>query len=165
MSCSALYPYWLGQNPQPLPYGQFLSTQDQKVTGANVTTALTYTEGISSQISFSGSEITVHAIGVYRILFTIQTDTTSGGAQTVAIWFRKNKVNVPNSASRYTIANNAENIAACEIMLFLLSGDFVEVVFQSPDANMTAEYTPSGGTAPNGFPATPSIITVIQKIA
>lgn len=160
------YPYWLGQNPQPLPYGSFSSTQSQTVTGANVTTVLTYNNTESaSQTYFSGSKIYVQATGVYRLLYTVQFDTTSGGAQTVSVWIRKNDVNVTNSGSRFTIANNAENIAACEIILSLLAGDYVEVVCQSTDAGMTAAYIAAGGVAPNNYPAIPSIITDIQKIA
>ena len=160
------YPYWLGNNPQPLPYGSFSSTQSQTVTGANVTTALTYNNTESaSQTYVSGSKIYVQATGVYRILFSVQFDTTSGGSQVVAVWFRYNGVNVANSNSRFTIANNAENVATCEIILSMLAGDYVEVVCQSTDANMTASYLAAGGVAPNDYPAVPSIITNIQKIA
>jgi hypothetical protein len=160
------YPYWLGQNPQPQPYGSFSSTVSQKVSAANTTTALTYnTTDTASQIYSSGSRIYVQAIGVYRILYTIQCDTASGGQQSATVWIRKNGINVANSASTFTIQNNGENVAACEIMLPLLSGDYVEVVLQSPDANMSATYFVPSGAAPNDIPAVPSVITVIQKIA
>lgn len=160
------YPYWLGANPQPLPYGSFSSTQSQPVTGANVTTALTYNViDAASQVYTSGSRIYVQASGVYRILYTMQTDTSSGGQQTVTVWLRKNGVNVANTASLFTIQNNGENLAVCEILLPLLAGDYIEVVFQSPDLNMTAAYKAPSGVAPNDIPAVPSIITVIQKIA
>lgn len=161
----AQFPYWLGLYPNPNPYGSFYSAQNQPVTGANVTTALTYTSDIASQTYISGSRIYVQAIGVYRVLFTIQVDTTSGGQQTVSVWLRVNGVNLPNSASVFTIQNNGENVAACEIIVRLLTGDYVEVVFQSPDANMIAAYKAPSGVAPNNIPAVPSIITVIQKIA
>ena len=160
------YPFWLGQNPQPLPYGCFLSTQNQTVAGANINTPLTYNvTDLASQTYISGSKIYVEASGVYRVLFTVQTDTTSGGSQTVIIFFRKNGVNIANSASTFTIANNAENIAVCEIIVSLLYGDYIEVVMQSSDAGMKASYFAAGGVAPNTYPAVPSIITVIQKIA
>ena len=160
------YPYWLGQNPQPLPYGSFSSTQSQTVAGVNTTTVLTYnnTEAASQTYS-SGGKIYVQASGVYRILYTVQFDTSSGGAQSVIVWFRKNGVNIDRSASVFTIANNAENIAACEIIVSLLYGDYIEIVCQSGDANMTAAYMAAGGVAPNNYPAIPSIITDIQKIA
>lgn len=160
------YPYWLGNNPQPFPYGSFTSTQNQKVTGANVTTVLTYnTTETASQTYYVGSRIYVQSIGIYRILFTVQCDTTSGGSQTVRIWLRKNGVNVDRTTSFFTIANNAENVAACEFMIPLLSGDYVEIVFQSSDANMQATTFAAGGTPPNNYPVTPSIITNINKIA
>jgi len=166
MSSSQLYPYWLGQNPQPLPYGSFYSTASQTVTGANVTTPLTYTStATASQTYFSGSRIYVQATGTYRVIFTVQFDTTSGGQHAVRVWFRKNGVNVPASNSFFTIQNNGENVAACEIILPLLAGDYVEVVMQSTDAGMTASYIVPGGSSPNDYPGAPSIITDINKIA
>lgn len=163
---NAMFPYWLGNYPQPLPYGCFTSSSDQEVSGANVTLKLTYdTTETASQTYYVGSKIYVQATGIYRVLFTIQTDTSSGGQQSVLVWFVKNGVNVPRSASTYTIQNNGANIAACETILPLLSGDYIEIAMQSPDANMTAEFTAAGGVAPNDYPAVPSIITTIQKIA
>lgn len=160
------YPYWLGQNPQPQPYGSFSSSQNQTVTGANITTPLTYnsTEA-ASQTYHSGSKVYVQATGVYRVLFTAQLDTTSGGQQRVLLWFRKNGVNIANSNSTFTIQNNGENLAVCEIYVSLLAGDYVEVVMQSSDAGMTASFIAAGGTAPNNYPEVPSIILDINKIA
>lgn len=163
---SQLYPYWLGQNPQPQPYGSFSSTQSQTVSGANVTTVMNYNQtDMASQIYFSGSRIYVQASGVYRVLSSVQFDTASGGSQRVTYWYRKNGVNIANTASTFTIANNGENVGTVEIFVSLLAGDYVELVMQSSDANMTAAYFAPSGSAPNNIPAIPGIITVIQKIA
>lgn len=160
------YPYWLGANPQPLPYGSFSSTQSQPVTGANTTTVLTMnTTEAASQTYVSGSRVYVQASGIYRIVYTIQMDTTSGGSQRVLIWLRQNGTNVDRSTSQFTIANNGENVAACEYIVQLLAGDYIEIVFQSSDAGMTASAFIAGGTAPNNYPLTPSIIFDINKIA
>lgn len=166
MSGSQLYPYWLGQNPQPQPYGSFSSSQIQTVAGANTTTIITYdtTEG-ASQTYYSGGKVYVQATGVYRILYTIQCDTTSGGSQRVIIWLRQNGVNVARTTSQFTIANNGENLAVCEYIISLLAGDYIEIAFQSPDAGMRADAIVAGGVAPNNYPATPSIILDINKIA
>lgn len=159
------YPYWLGQNPQPQPYGSFSSTQSQTVTGSNITTIMTYNNvDIASQIYNVSNKIYVQATGVYRVLSSVQFDTSSGGTQRVTYWYRKNGTNIANTASTFTIANNGENVGTVEIMVSLLAGDYVELVMQSPDANMTAVYFAPSGVAPNNIPAIPSIITVIQKI-
>lgn len=163
---NALFPYWLGNYPPPNPYGSFSSTQSQTVTGANVTTIMTYNNtDVASQTYFSGSRIYVQAIGVYRVLSSVQFDTTSGGSQRVTYWYRKNGTNIDNTASTFTIANNGENVGTVEIMVPLLAGDYIELVMQSSDAGMTAAYSAPSGVAPNNIPAIPSIITVIQKIA
>ena len=163
---SLLYPYWLGNNPQPQPYGSFSSSQDQVQTGASTTKAITYdTTESASQTYYSGSQIYVQATGIYRILYTAQFDTTSGGQQTVLCWLRHNGVNVDRSATEFTIQNNGINLAVCEYILPMLAGDYIEIVFQSTDANMSCAATAAGGIAPNNYPAIPSIITNINKIA
>ena len=166
MSSSQLYPYWLGQNPQPQPYGSFSSSSIQPVTGANTTTILTYnTTEASSQTYYSGGKVYVQASGVYRILYTIQMDSSSGGIQRVIIWLRQNGVNVARTSSQFTIANNGENLAVCEYIISLLAADYIEIAFQSADAGMTASAIAAGGTGANTYPGTPSIILDINKIA
>lgn len=163
---NSLFPYWLGTYPPPQPYGSFSSSQSQTVTGANVTTIITYnTTEAYSQTYVSGGRVYVQATGIYKVLYSLQMDTTSGGAQTVIIWLRKNGVNVDRSASQFTIANNGENVATCDYIISLLAGDYVEIAFQSTDAGMTARAFIAGGSSPNNYPATPSIITNINKIA
>jgi hypothetical protein len=160
------YPYWLGQNPQPQPYGSFSSSASQTVLGANLTTIITYdTTEAASQTYYSGGKVYVQATGIYRVLYSLQMDTSSGGSQTVRIWLRQNGSNVARSASFFSIANNGENVATCEYIISLLAGDYVEIAFQSSDANMTASYFAAGGTGANAYPITPSIITNIYKIA
>lgn len=127
---------------------------------------MTYnTADYASQITFSGSRITPQSSGVYRVLSSVQFDTSSGGTNKVTYWYRKNGVNIANTASTFTIANNGENVGTVEILVSLLAGDYVELVMQSSDANMTAAYFAPSGSAPNAIPAIPSIITVIQKLA
>ena len=131
-----------------------------------MTTIMTYnTTDVASQIYYSGSRLYVQATGVYRVLSSVQFDTTSGGQNRVTYWYRKNGTNIANTASTFTIQNNGENVGTVEIFVSLLSGDYIELVMQSADANMTAQYFPASGSAPNAIPAIPSIITVIQKIA
>jgi hypothetical protein len=74
-------------------------------------------------------------------------------------------VNVARTTSQFTIANNGENLAVCEYIISLLAGDYIEIAFQSPDAGMRADAIVAGGVAPNNYPATPSIILDINKIA
>ena len=163
---NALFPYWLGTYPPPQPYGSFSSSSSQTVTGANVTTIITYdTTETASQTYYSGGRIYVQATGTYRVLYSLQMDTSSGGSQTVRIWLRQNGTNVARSTSFFSIANNGENVATCEYIIPLLAGDYIEIAFQSSDANMTASYIAAGGVAPNNYPVRPSIITNINRIA
>ena len=142
---NALFPYWLGTYPPPQPYGSFSSSSSQTVTGVNVTTIISYsTTEASSQTYHTNGKIYVQATGTYRVLYSLQMDTTSGGAQRVIIWLRKNGTNVDRSSSQFTIANNGENVATCEYIISLLAGDYVEIAFQSPDAGMTASYIAAG---------------------
>lgn len=159
-------PYWLGQFPPIDPYGSFTSLANQKVAGANIATPLTYTTTeLASNIYYTGSKVYVQDSGVFRVLFTIQMSTISGGINSLNIWLRRNGVNVKNTNSFYSLSNNAFSLAVCELLVELQSGDYIEIVFQSADANMTASYVAAAGTPPNNYPDTPSIILNINKIA
>ena len=96
----------------PLYYGSFYSTQlqttvgsEQKIMTFNNTVAAA-TSGVSI---VSGSEITVANAGIYNVAFSAQIKKTSGGGATqIYIWLKKNGVNVPDSNTSLTLANNGD---------------------------------------------------------
>ena len=138
------------------------SSTSQTVLAANTPTPIEYNTTTVNQGGFivSGSTITVAVAGTYEITNSIQFNTTSGGANTVDFWFRKNGADIVNSASRVSVANNAENLGTISLFDTANAGDTYAAIFESADANMAAGWFPATGTVPG----IPSIITNIKRI-
>ena len=138
------------------------SSTSQTVLAANTPTPINYNTTTINQGGFivSGSTITVAVAGTYEINYSIQFNTTSGGTNTVDFWFRKNGADIVNSASRVTVANNAQNLGTISLFDTANAGDTYAAIFESADANMAAGWFPATGTVPG----IPSIITNIKRI-
>jgi hypothetical protein len=98
-------------------YGSFYSTATQTATVINTAKEVTLnTTDLSSGVFLSGSpqsRINVDTDGIYNLQLSVQFDKTSGGTAELYIWFRKNGVDVTDSASQIRIqGNNAEIFSA-----------------------------------------------------
>ena len=147
----------------PIQYfGSWYSSTSQTVVGANTQTPITYnSQGVNvGGFTYAGSTITVPVGGTYEILTSIQFNTTSGSQNTVDFWFLKNGTALPWSASRTTVANNAQNLGTCSVYDTAVAGDKYAINFQSTDANMSAGAFPATGN----IPGIPSIITNIRRL-
>ena len=159
-------------NPQYLPapfsplYGSFGSTQSQTVSGANQATPITHNlTFIANGVDYdpvNPSHIRITADGVYKVSYSVQLDKVGGGTSTCDIWIAIDGVNVPTSASRCVVAgNNGESFVMCEYIFQLNAGQYVEVIFASPDNTMTAQHFAAVGV----YPEVPSIITNVIQIS
>ena len=77
------------------------------------------------------------------------------------IWFRRNGVNVPNSATQVTddINNGAVHVAKSDFFS-LHANDYMEVMFAVDDTSLTIHHE-----APTAFaPATPAAIISITQV-
>ena len=149
----------------PYPYGSFTINTSQIIGVPNTAVSTIfdtteYANGISI-VGVSGPQIAVSSSGLYRWLASPQFDTTSGGVNEVAFWFQKNGSNIPRSASRATVANNAELFSAVEIFEKMNSQDTLSFCFTSADTNMKLSYLGASGVIPEN----PALILVGQKIA
>jgi hypothetical protein len=143
-----------------LSEGQFLNTTT--ITGsAGVSASIAFNNSSSlSVISLvSGSRITVANAATYNIQFSVQLDAPTG-ADVVRIWFRKNGTNIPNSASKVSLANNASTITTVNIFDIAAANDYYEVVWQRDDDHAQL----LGEAASGNYPAVPSIIVTINQV-
>ena len=143
-----------------LSEGQFLNTTT--ITGsAGVSASIAFNNSSSlSGISLvSGSRITVANAATYNIQFSVQLDAPTG-ADVVRIWFRKNGTNIPNSASKVSLANNASTITTVNIFDIAAANDYYEVVWQRADDHAQL----LGEAASGNYPAVPSIIVTINQV-
>lgn len=143
-------------------FGSFYDTQDQTASVNTPTAMLLRTTDISNGISIvSNSRIKVANAGVYNIQFSAQLHNTGGGGSgnTVQIWLRKNGSNVADSNTKVSVqSNNPYVVASWNFYVSLNANDYVELMWQTDNANIIIEYEAAGST-----PAIPSLITTVSK--
>lgn len=106
------------------------------------------------------SKLYVETSGVFNIQFSAQLEEPGSGAAVIYIWFKRNGVNIPESATVIDLANKGKQVAAWNFMTYLNAGDYVELVWQSDNGSTQILAT----TAGDSIPAIPSIITTITQV-
>lgn len=105
------------------------------------------------------SRIYVERSGVYNFQFSSQLDHLGGGVHYVNVWFRKNGVDVPFSASRVAIDGpNDEKIAAWNYFMLMDAGDYFELVMATDSVDVVLASFP----ATAWHPAIPSTILTVN---
>jgi hypothetical protein len=144
-------------------YGSFYDTTTQTATVINTATAITFnTTDLSRGVTIGSptSRVYVDTEGIYNFQTSIQLDSTVSTAQEFYLWFRKNGVDVTNSASQVRIqGNNAEVFLALNFFFNLKAGDYVELMFSVSDLGV--QLLASGAVAPH--PGIPSVILTVAN--
>lgn len=138
------------------------TTQTNTATSGN---AFTYDTTVNARgiAVVSGSMIQVANSGVYNIQFSAQLEKTSANKEDVDIWFRKNNVDVPWSATTIVVEGSSEKqVAAWNIFLSMDTNEFAEIVWHTADTNVKAVAV-SGITDPV-HPSIPSIILTVNNV-
>ena len=145
-------------------YGSFSSTQTQPLSGGVPLPFVYDTKDVASStgvnVLFPSSEIIVTNAGTYKILSSLQCDSTVG-LQSINMYLQVNGTPVANTATRVVVNVNLESLMTVEWFIDLGAGDKVEIV----------GYDLIGGSqalaiaAAPPVPAIPSIITTILRIA
>lgn len=148
-------------------YGVFTSTVTQTAVGRENTvifmSASTEVVGTQGITVVNGSEFTVLSGGTFNLQFSAQFDKTGGVAGEVTIWFRKNYLDIPNSATYFTLSNNGlREIVAWNYVDTLLPGQNFQICWSSTSPNVTIPYTIIA-TAPTR-PAAPSVIVTLVQV-
>jgi hypothetical protein len=108
------------------------------------------------------NRVYVAETAVYNIQFSAQLDKTGGGASDVFIWLRLNGNNVAHSATKMVIDGpNNELVAAWNWVITLADGDYIELAWQSPDANVILLAAPASGN----IPQIPSVILTVTWVS
>ena len=129
----------------------------QNVSGSFIYSTVTTSSGISV---VSGSRITFANTGIYNLQFSAQLFTQTGA--TVDIWFKKNGVNIANSATKIgPTGNNTYHVPAWNFVDTFTSGSYVELAYQSDQTNTQFQYIAATGN----IPAIPSIILSVTQVA
>jgi hypothetical protein len=106
----------------------------------------------------SGSRVTFTNGGTYNMQFSAQLDTPT--AATVYIWFKRNGTNIPESGTRLRTSNNDSVVPSWNFVKTFSAGDYVELVWESNQANTTFPTIAAAGNVP----ICPSIIFTVQQV-
>ena len=152
-------------------YGSFYDTTTQTTAGnENLpmklnTTDVAATSGFSIANDTLGrpTRITTNETGIFNVQFSAQLHKTSGGGATqIYIWFAVNGVDLADSATTLTLANNGDLlVAAWNYFVPLTTGQYVEIKWRATAANIEIQ---RNTTLPS-VPGIPSVIATIHRVS
>ena len=143
--------------------GSFYDTGTQ-TTLANTPKAMTL--GNTALANFCSiaddTKITTNQTGVFNVQFSAQLYRTSGGTNAhVDIWFALNGVNIDNSNTRITIANNSHYmVASWNFVLAMSENDYIEIMWKPSVDTIQLQMEEEQAD----HPATPSVIATFNRI-
>lgn len=151
----------------PKPHGSFYDTTTQTNPVPGAVNLMKFNSIYDSgetvfSVSKDTNRVYVAETAVYNIQFSAQLDKTGGSASDVFIWLRINGNNVAHSASKVVIDGpNNEIVAAWNWVVTLADGDYVEIAWQSADANVILLAAPPSGNVPE----IPSVILTVTWVS
>lgn len=134
--------------------------------------ALTVTDtsnGVSIDSTYN-SRIVFDVAGYYNIQFSAQLLNYTTAEDNVTMWFRKNGVDIPNSAGVVTVPSKhgsspGSMITSWNIIVDVMAGQYLELMMTA-DLNRVVVATYPPGVAPSTIhPASPSIILTASFVS
>ena len=110
-------------------------------------------------IGVTPSQIYVQNAGTYNIQFSAQCDAFNN-ADTIWIWFKKNGINISDSASKLIMQNNTAAIMTVNIFDNAVPNDYYEVVWQ----NNAGHGKLTSDAATGNIPGVPSVIVTVNQV-
>lgn len=147
-------------------YGTFSKTTSTSPPAINTAYALVFNNTEVSNgvvIGTPASRIVVPESGLYQLNAMVQLTSGSSSAKNVWVWFRKNGVDITNSARIVTtdINNGAIPISLTEYVS-LAANDYIELVAAADSTNVSVASVGATAFAP-GAPAVVLSVTQVQQ--
>lgn len=160
LQLSASYSVGMGMSGLPI-YGSWYDDASQTPTIAGTATPMLCGHGTGNGITkLLNKNFQVQYSGVYNIQFSVQLDESSGAGEHIYIWFRKNGVDIPYSASEVAIQGTlAETIPSWNFVLEMNAGDYITIMYSVSDTRVYLKAVP-----PNSIPGIPSVIITMFRI-
>jgi hypothetical protein len=156
-----------GFNTATGSYGSFYDTTTQTNVAGTARSMSLNTTDISNGVSVSGSTnpyntfIKTENAGVYDIQFSAQVDKTDSGTDEIWIWIRKNGSNLTDTATSIQLqGNGAHYVAAWNFFVNAAAGDYFQLMWYSPDANVRLHAESAFGVVPG----IPSLIVTANRV-
>jgi hypothetical protein len=140
-------------------------TESQGVASASTALAIPFdTTDTSNQVALDpldNTKVVFDIAGYYNVQFSIQLINCTTGVDNVVLWFRKNTVDIAQTAGTVSIpSKHAGGVGAAIISWNLVvgcnAGDNIQLMYATESGNTVAATYPPG-TAPV-HPASPSVI-------
>jgi hypothetical protein len=143
-------------------YGSWYDDANQYATIAGTATHMLCSHGTSNGITkVSNKDFQVAYSGTYNIQFSAQIDQTAGAGEHIYIWFRKNNIDIPYSASEVAIQGTlAEAIPSWNFIVDMVAGDHLNVMYYVTDTRLYLKAVTANGIRP----AIPSVIITMFKL-
>jgi hypothetical protein len=145
-------------------YGVFAKTSDASPAVINTAYALTFDSTRISNgvvIGTPTSRIVVPTSGLYQFSCTIQLTSGSSSAKSIWVWFRKNGVDISNSARIVTSdLNNGYIPVSVNEPISLAANDYVELMYAADSTNVTVDNVAATAFAP----AAPAVVLEVTQI-
>lgn len=137
------------------------TTQTSAVSGTASKMYCNSTDHQNGIIKKFDSNFEVQYPGRYNLQFSVQLDQASGAGEHIYIWFRKNGVDIPYSASEVALqGTTAESIPSWNYLFDLEAGDYVNVMYSVTSTNVHLK-----AVSPTGIvPGIPSVIITMWKL-
>jgi hypothetical protein len=150
------------------PYGSFYDVTTQTAASINTgypikfgTTATTNSVVVQSD-GANLTKIEVDETGIYNFAFSLQLQKASANKKDVWVWFRINGVDVPNSATKVSLAgSSAASVAAWNFFMNLTALDYVQLMWAVEDTGIQILYEAATVFAP----AIPSSILTVNFVS
>jgi hypothetical protein len=143
--------------------GSFYDTGTQ-TTLANTPKAMTLGNSVLANYCsiVDDTKIETNQTGVFNVQFSAQLYRTSGGTNAhIDIWFALNGVNIDNSNTRITIANNSHYmVASWNFVLAMTENDYIEIMWMPSVSTIQLQMEAEQPL----HPATPSVIATFNRI-
>jgi hypothetical protein len=141
-------------------YGDFFNTATVTV-GLNTGTAIALTAGTVANCSIQSSDqILISQAGDYNLQFSIQIDNADNAERNFWVWLRKNGADIAQSATKYTILKNSDQVACLTFNITSNGTDYFQIMGAVDDALVTLQAAAANS---QGFP-TPAIPSVIVNL-
>lgn len=149
-------------SPHTAVYDTTVQTAALANTGYPVTFNSTYLTNSVYRGNADTSRIYVTHAGIYNFAFSLQVDQASANTHTLWVWFRRNGVDAPYSASEYAVSgSDAQTIAALNYFVEMDAGDYFQLIWA---VSNTAVYIATIST-PAGIPESPSAILTVNFVS
>ena len=153
------------------PYGAFSNNNGQTATSTATTDVVEFdtTEQSNGVYLSNTTRIYVRNGGIYNLQYSLQLKNSNNDSEYADVWFRKNGVDVADSASRFGLparkstGDPSHLIGAMNIFLDLAAGDYIELAGSVSNTTVALEYIVASTTIPR--PAIPAVIFTVNYVA